>query len=155
MKKSFLLTAAIVSSLAFVSTSCEEDDVDPVTVTIDSSQPQGTITVSKSGTFIAQNDAPTQGMAELVQDESGAYFVSLSDDFTTQLATGTVSLFLAQQAAFKTGMPDGTQRAVGAINSNGAQSFKVVMPEGVGAFTHVVLWCSTAGVQFGYAPLAQ
>lgn len=155
MKKVSIYLIAALSSLSLF-TSCSDDDAETITVTetvtVDSSVPTGTTTVSRSGNFVAESGAPTTGSASIITDADGEYFVTLSDDFATNQATGTVSIFLAQSATFSDDPSLGLQKAVGAINKDGAAYFKLADAPAA-AYTHVILWCSTAGVPFGNAEL--
>ncbi len=132
-------------------TSCSKD---PVEIVVDSSQPQGTLTVSKTGTIVEQSDTKSKGTITLVKDSKGTEFLKFSTDFMTVLATGTVSVYLSTSAVFKTspgtGNPD--LRLVGPIARNGELFFKMD-PTVPSKFTHVILWCGTASVPFGNAQL--
>ncbi|MBK8389500.1 MAG: hypothetical protein IPL23_09615 [Saprospiraceae bacterium] len=80
--------------------------------------------------------------------------MKLGSDFTTVLATGTVSVYLSTSATFKAdpgkGNPD--LKLIGIISKNGEQYFKMTTaPEA--KFTHLILWCGSANVPFGYAML--
>lgn len=142
---SFLLLAC-----ALMITSCSKEE----TVTIDSSQPNGTFTVARTGTLTAQSDTPTEGTVELGTDSDGTNFLRFGSDFKTELATGTVSLYFSTSDTFTaspgTGNPD--LRLVGAVQQNGERFLK--LDSAVSAnFTHIILWCNTAGVPFGNARL--
>jgi hypothetical protein len=147
MKKLIYLFAIV----AFGITSCSDDTE---TITIDSSKPNGTFTTAKSGTFVAQSDTPTAGMAQLGTDSDGVQFLRFSESFTTQFATGTVSVYLSTSAVFVaspgTGNPD--LKLVGPTLKAGETFFKLD-PAAPSKFTHVILWCGTASVPFGYAAL--
>lgn len=149
MKKNFLFIGMVVLSLTMMFTSCSKEEI-----ITDSSKPVGTFTVSKSGTFVAENGAPSKGKVELGADENQVNFLALGSDFTTQLATGTVSVYLSTSNTFTAdpgnGNPDLKQ--VGAINANGQQYIKLATAVD-SKFTHVILWCNSAGVQFGNAAL--
>lgn len=155
MKINFFTIALLLLSLSFTAVSCDkEEDVDPITVTIDSSQPQGDFTVTRMGTFTAQNDAPTAGTAEFGTDAEGTNFLRFGSDFTTQLATGTVSVYLSTSDTFTADPGNGNPdlKLVGSISANGAQAFKLNAAPAA-TFTHVILWCNTASVPFGNAAL--
>jgi len=135
----------------FTITSCSKD---PVEIVVDSSQPQGTLTVSKTGAIVEQSDTKSKGTITLVKDSKGTEFLKFSSDFMTVLATGTVSVYLSTSDVFKaspgTGNPD--LRLVGPIAKNGELFFKMD-PTVPSKFTHVILWCGTASVPFGNAHL--
>lgn len=144
--------ALLLMSVTLLFTACNNDD-DNVEI-IDSSLPNGELTVQRSGTFVAQNGTPTQGMAQVGTDDDGATFLRFSDDFMTELATGTVSIFLSTSDTFTadpgSGNPD--LSLIGVVNGNGEAFYK--QTGGIDSkFTHVILWCGTANIPFGYAPL--
>jgi hypothetical protein len=145
MKKLIYLFAIVTLGI----TSCTKD---AVTVTVDSSKPDGTFTVTKSGTFTAQSSTPTVGMAQLGTDSKGVQFLKFSSNFTTQFATGTVSVYLSTSMNFvaspDTGNPD--LKLIGPVQKAGENFFKIA-PSADAKFTHVILWCGTAGVPFGNA----
>ncbi len=136
---------------AFTITSCSKD---AETITVDSSKPDGAFTVSKSGTFVAQNSTPTVGMAQLGTDSKGVQFLKFSSNFTTQFATGTVSVYLSTSMNFVaspgTGNPD--LKLIGPVQKAGENFFKIA-PSADAKFTHVILWCGTASIPFGNAEI--
>jgi hypothetical protein len=151
MKKIILsvFAMAIVSITAF---SCSDDETK--TVTVDSSLPDGNFSVSKMGTLIAQNGTPTKGKIEIGTDSKGATFVHLGTDFTTELGTGTATVYLSKTATFtaspSTGNPD--LKLVGVVNRNGEFYFKLnsVAPTGL---NYIIIWCASANVPFGNGEL--
>ena len=147
-----LAFALLATSVAF--TACDDDDDEATTITIDSSQPQGDFTVSRSGDFVAENGTPTMGTASLGTDSDGTNFLQFSDDFTTQLATGTVTVYLSTSETFTpdpmNGNPD--LELVGSIRDNGEQNFRLESAP-ASTFTHVILWCASANIPFGNAEL--
>lgn len=152
MKSGIFSIALLLLCFSFTLTSCGDDDTE--IVTIDSSLPSGTLNVDRSGSFTAQNDTPTQGDIESGTDDNSTNFLRLANNFTTEQATGTVSVYLSTSEVFTaspgTGNPD--LMLIGSIRSNGEQFFKLdsAIPAN---FTHVILWCNTAGIPFGYGPL--
>lgn len=152
MKSGIFSIALLLLCFSFTLTSCGDDDQE--IVTIDSSLPSGTLSVVRSGSFIAQNDTPTQGDVEYGTDDNSTNFVRLANNFTTELATGTVSVYLSTSDVFtpspENGNPD--LMLIGSIRSNGEQFFKLdaAIPAN---FTHVILWCNTASIPFGNSPL--
>ncbi|MCB0644642.1 MAG: DM13 domain-containing protein, partial [Phaeodactylibacter sp.] len=129
---------------------CEKEDPQPEI--IDSSLPTGTLTVARSGDFTAQNSTPTAGTAALGTDDDGETFLRFNNGFMTELGTGTVSVYLSTSENFvadpMNGNPD--LRVVGAVSKNGDNYFKL---DGAvdSKFTHVILWCGSANIPFGYA----
>ncbi|MFM2392243.1 MAG: hypothetical protein RLZZ546_220 [Bacteroidota bacterium] len=151
MRIKFFLFASL---LAFATLSFQSCTKDPIETIVDSSLPIGAFTSARSGSIVAQSDTGSKGTATLGQDTKGTYFLKLGSDFQTVLATGTVSLYLSTSAMFKAdpgkGNPD--LKLVGIIAKNGETYFKLSSaPDS--KFTHMILWCGTAGVPFGNANL--
>jgi hypothetical protein len=148
MKKIFFATLLAATTLLFA---CSKDGD---TVTIDSSLPDGAFTATRAGAFTAQNSTPTAGTAELGTDAKGMSFLRFLPNFTTQLATGTVTVYFSTSASFvanpAAGNPD--LRLVGIVGKNGEMYFKLNAPIPAN-FTHVILWCGTASIPFGNARL--
>jgi hypothetical protein len=146
MKKLIYLFAILALGI----TSCTKD---AVTVTVDSSKPDGAFTKSKSGTFV-KDEAPTTGMAELGKDSKGVQFLKFGSDFTTNFGTGTVSIYFSTSNKYVAdpGNSKGNLRLVGPALKAGETYFKLE-PALDAKFTHVILWCGTANVQFANAPL--
>lgn len=144
---SFIVLAGVFLTASL--SSCNEE-----TITVDTSLPQGTFSVDRSGTFVDQNAAGSTGTASLGTDEEGTQFLKLSSDFMTAVGTGTVTVYFSTSmdyvASPETGNPD--LRLIGFVQENGEHYFKVdpVLESG---FTHVILWCGSASVPFGYAAL--
>ncbi len=141
----------VFALLAFGLASCSED---AQTITIDSSKPDGAFTASKSGSFVAQSSTSTAGMAQLGTDSKGVQFLRFSENFTTEFGTGTVSVYFSTSMEFvpDPGNSKGNLRLVGPTLKAGETFFKLD-PAVASKFTHVILWCGTASVPFGYAPL--
>lgn len=148
--KNFLLVA--LAAHAFPFQACDDDD-DNTTV-IDSSQPQGQFTATKNGTFVEQNATGSKGQVQLGTDGEGVQFLRFGSDFNTSFATGTVTVYLSTSQNFvpdpAAGNPD--LRLLGPVTQAGENYFKL-SPEAEAKFTHVILWCASANVPFGYAPL--
>lgn len=149
--KNLVFLLLLMTSIAFVTTSCNDDDE---TTTTDSSLPTGKFTAQRDGALVAQNGTPTKGTAEIGTDEDGEQFVRFASDFMTELGTGTVTVYLSksQTIMFDPGKGNPSVRIVGLVGKNGESFHKVSTPAG-SEFTHVVLWCGSASIPFGYAPL--
>lgn len=151
MKHRFFSPLVLLFAIVFVASSCSDDD-DPVI--IDSSMPNGTTTVLRSGGLTAENSTPTAGTVEIIQDEDNTFFLRFGDNFTTELATGTVSVYFSTSSVFMADPGNGNPdlSLVGVVKSNGEQFFKL---EGSVSsnFTHVILWCNSASIPFGNAEL--
>lgn len=146
--KSFFLPILTVATLAFAA--CEKEKE----VIVDPTKPQGAFVVAKSGTFTEQNATGSKGAAQLGKDEDGAHFLKLGADFNSSFATGTVTVYLSTSMTFKTdpgkGNPD--LRLIGPVSKAGETYFRLD-PAPDAKFTHVILWCASANVPFGYALL--
>jgi Electron transfer DM13 len=150
-----LLSITAIALLSIVSiTSCTKEKTVTVEVPVDSSQPIGAFSATKSGTITAQNMTGSKGAVKLGTDSKGTQFVQFGADFETVLATGTVTVYLSTSETFTaspgTGNPD--LRLIGTVTKNGAHNFKL-SPVADAKFTHVILWCGTAAVPFGNAKL--
>ena len=148
MKNKFFMIALLAAAMF---ASCTKTET--VTVTTDSGVPD-VFTKLKGGTLIADKAGNTKGMFQVGTDTKGQNFAKFSSDFVTEQGTGTVTVYMSTSADFKaspgTGNPD--LKLIGSISKNGEQFIKLTgAPEA--KFTHVILWCGTAGVRFGYAPV--
>ncbi len=146
--RNILLTFFSIALFSLVS--CTKTE----TVTVDTALPQGNFAKLKMGTLVAQNGTPTKGMVNTGKDDQGVYFVKFGSDFTTELGTGTVTVYLSTSATYKAdpgkGNPD--LKIVGLVNKNGEQYLKLTgAPDS--KFTHIIIWCGSASVPFGNAPL--
>ena len=147
MKKLLLAIVVIVVGL----TSCSKD---AVTVTVDSSKPDGTFTSAKSGTFVAQNGTPSAGTAQLGTDSKSIQFLKFGSDFKTEFGTGTVTVYLSTSMTFVAdpGKGNPALKLVGPVSKAGEAYFKLD-PAADAKFTYVILWCGTANIPFGNAKL--
>jgi hypothetical protein len=167
MKQIIFTTASVFSMLALVAiSSCSDDEpetitetvtvieTDTITVEVDSALPMGMFTVTRQGSLVAQSGTPTEGAVELGQDTQNSHFIRFGDDFMTELATGTVGIFLSTSAVYTpdpgNGNPD--LRLVGNVRGNGEMFIKLDA-EPDAKFTHIILWCATASIPFGNAEL--
>ncbi len=149
-KQLFFLPFLLMLTIAF--SSCEKDD--DMTQVVDPTVPTGAFTADASGSLTAQSGTPTSGDVELGMDEDGDNFLHFANNFTTNLATGTVTIYLSTSDTFTpdpgNGNPD--LQLIGAVRTTGDSYYKI---DGAvdSKFTHVILWCGTANIPFGYAPL--
>ncbi|MDZ4706954.1 MAG: hypothetical protein SH818_01015 [Saprospiraceae bacterium] len=127
---------------------------DAETITVDTSVPQGTFSTLKQGNIVEQNSTGSKGLIQLGQDSKGILFVKFGSDFTTVLATGTVTVYLSTSNTFKAdpgkGNPD--LKLVGFVSKNGEMFMKLNSPV-ESKFTHLILWCGSANIPFGNAEL--
>jgi hypothetical protein len=147
MKKGFLLSMLFALVALTSCTKTEE-------VIVDTAVPVGAFTATKTGALTAQNSTPTKGTASIGTDTKGTSFVKLGSDFTTELGTGTATLYLSTSATYKaspgTGNPD--LKLVGIIGKNGEQNFKLAAAPDA-KFSYVIVWCGSAAIPFGNAML--
>lgn len=132
--------------------SCSENN-DPITV--DPTQPTGTLSVIRSGSFIDQNASGSKGVAELGTDTQGKEFLKFSPDFNTALATGTVTVFLSTSNEFRPDPGNGNPNllVLGPVREAGENFFAIPTGESTSKYTHVILWCGSVAIPFGNAPL--
>ncbi len=152
MKRKFVRLASIFSVFAFVLVGCSDDDTE--TITIDTGLPVGDFEVDSQGDLVAESGTPTQGTVQLGTDSEGTNFLRFSDDFTTELGTGTVAIFLSTSSVYTADPANGNPdlRLIGNVESNGEMFVKLdSAPQA--KFTHIILWCATAGIPFGNAEL--
>ncbi|MGS0524774.1 hypothetical protein ACU8V7_05805 [Zobellia nedashkovskayae] len=105
--RNFSIALLALAMTTFV-VSCSDDDTEIETVTVtetetievDSSLPVGDLAVAASGNLTAESGTPTQGLVELGIDTGDTNFVHFADDFTTELGTGTVGIFLSTSETF-------------------------------------------------------
>ena len=152
MRKPFaLLLLLSLAPLGF--SACSNDD-DPDPQTVSTPDPVGNLASLKTGTIAPQNGTPTTGTLALVRDNQNQEYVQLNMDFMSDFHTGTVTVYLAKAAtnigAQRTAAASNV-KAVGFVNKNGKQFLRL---DGSSAnFSHVVIYCETAEINFGAAPL--
>ncbi len=141
-----LLSLTLMAALS----ACEKE----VEVIVDPTKPKGVFTVSKSGTFTEQNATGSKGAAQLGTDTDGIQFLKFGSDFSTTFATGTVTVYLSTSMTFTPDPGNGNPllRLVGPVSKAGENFFRLD-PMAETKFTHVILWCGSANVPFGYAKL--
>ncbi len=148
MKKTFAIIAFTVVSFL----GCKKSET--VTVTEDANLPSGSFTVQRKGTLVAQNGTPTAGTVELGADAQSVNYFHLGKDFKTELGTGTTSIYLSTSATYKADPANGNPDLflIGIVKANGESYFKLTsaIPS---KFTHVIIWCGSAGIPFGNAPI--
>lgn len=136
-----------VLALGFLA-SCAED------VIIDPTLPQGEFTVTRSGNLVDQNGAGSMGVTEIGTDEEGTQFLRLGNNFTTKFSTGTVTVYLSTSETYVADPGNGNPalRLLGVTSAAGEQYFRIA-PAAGNNFTHVIIWCASAGIPFGNARL--
>lgn len=148
MKNLFLIL--LITPLLF--TACGDETE---TMIVDLSQPQGEFEVSRSGSFVDQNDAGSTGNVELGTDSENQEFLRFNDSFNTAIGTGTVTVYLSTSETFTADPMNGNPDLllIGPVRNQGENFFEI--PEGVSTskYTHVILWCNSVSIPFGYAEL--
>ncbi|WP_194778339.1 DM13 domain-containing protein [Pararhodonellum marinum] len=144
MKKIFLYTLLIIA------VSCSNDESPTV---LDASRPNGTFSVTRSGSFIDQNGAGSMGTASLGTDTQNTAFLVFDQSFRTALATGTVTVFLSTSETFTPDPANGNPNLLllGPVRNPGENFFRIPQNSDTSPFSHVILWCGSVGVPFGYA----
>ncbi|MBU2947175.1 DM13 domain-containing protein [Zobellia uliginosa] len=164
MKNRNFSIALLAMAMTTFMVSCSDDDVETVTVTetitetetveVDSSLPVGDLTVARSGNLTAESGTPTEGLVELGVDTEDSNFVHFSDDFMTELGTGTVGIFLSTSETFTADPGNGNPdlMLIGNVQDNGERYIKLdATPDA--KYTHIILWCATANIPFGNVAL--
>jgi len=148
LKVLFFALLSIASIISF--SACEKEKE----VIVDPTIPKGTFSATKSGTFVEQNATGSKGAAQLGTDEDGVQFLKFGTDFNSSFATGTVTVYLSTSMTFTPDPANGNPflRLVGPVSKAGENYFRLV-PAADAKFTHVILWCGSANVPFGYAKL--
>jgi hypothetical protein len=146
MKKLFLFLLVIV----FVA--CSEDEGP---VSIDSALPIGSLTVQRTGNFVDQDGAGSKGSASLGTDTQGTSFLAFNSEFSTALATGTVTVFLSTSETFTPDPANGNPNLllIGPVRNAGENFFRIPSGADLNKYTHVILWCGSVGIPFGNALL--
>lgn len=147
--KSFFIAA----TFSILLSSCKKKD-DPTPTTVYTSGPVGDQTSLKTGSLVNVDGPGTSGTLAIVQDGNGDQFVKLNSDFMSGFSTGTVVVYLAktnESIKVQRTAAASNVKAVGFVNSNGLHYLK--LPSSFTGYSNVVLYCETAEVNFGYAPL--
>jgi hypothetical protein len=147
MKRIFVLSATLIAL------GCKSDDPTASGPT-NQVNPPVQRTVVKTGTFSGQNGYATSGGVEIVRDSTGAEFVLTRSDFRVSGGAGTITAWLTDGTGAGNLNSSSTKVHVGTINSGfaGVYTFPIPAP-GLGAHSHVVMFCQSARVNFGNAAL--
>lgn len=151
MRLTTVLFSTFLAATVLSFTACEKETEE---VLVDNSVPQGAFTVSKMGSIIEQNGTGSKGAVKLGTDANGVQFVQFGADFQTVLATGTVTVYLSTSQDFVADPGNGNPnlRLIGIVQKNGEQYFKLD-PKAETKFSHLILWCGSAAIPFGYTAL--
>lgn len=151
MKKVLLIASIALFSLS----SCKKETETVIeTVTVNADQPNGTFSAQRSGTFVEQNSTGTMGEARIGNDSNGDQFVYLTNGFISNFGTGTLTIYLSTSMDYVPDPMNGNPnlKLLGVVTQSGNQYYKVDMPVEEN-FSHVILWCASANIPFGYAAL--
>ena len=135
--------------LAFAA--CKKDDTAVENPPADTSKPTGTFTAARSGIFQKQNGYNAEGTAQLGSDEASNQWLRLAPNFNASLSTGAVTLYLSKNQSLLLGSA-GTFLRVDLVTTAGEHFYKIAPTVG-SDFKFAILWCASAGVQFGNAEL--
>ncbi len=137
----------ILLCLTFIS--CQKDD------TVDSpsnpGMPSGMFSANRSGAFMEQNGYNAEGTAQLGSDEANTQWLRLASDFNASLSTGAVTVYISQNQNLTLNAPNSFRR-LDLVTTPGEHFYKVEPAVG-NDFKFAILWCASAGVQFGNAEL--
>ena len=122
----------------------------------------GVLTEVRSAAFVADGAGGTPdatGTARISRGEGGKLYVELGADFKQEEGPGDTQLLLARGMNNIAEQRDADASSVSAVvgtitnGATGAQTFTV--PDGVDVdqFDYAIVWCPTAGVNFGAASL--
>ncbi|MFC3881845.1 hypothetical protein ACFOSV_16740 [Algoriphagus namhaensis] len=150
MKK--ILNPFFLAMLVFavLSACSDSDDMKPKDKLPDAEAPTN-FEVQKGGTLTAQSSTNTRGMFQIVKDDTGAYFVRLTSDFTTKFSTGTVTVYLSDSDRLDLSQ-SGSFQLVSVVGKAGEHFFPLAAaPDS--KFTHGIIWCGAAAIPFGFTLL--
>lgn len=137
-----LLESAVLLACENISEEFSMDDIAQVT---------GQLEVIKSGSLTSQSGAGTRGSVQLVKDQAGKYYITLSENFMTKFSTETVTVYLSTSSSLRLN-ESGSFQLLGLANKPGAHFFE--LPGNVDPkYTHGIIWCGAAAIPFGNALL--
>jgi hypothetical protein len=138
----------LILTLLLIGSSCSDsmDELPANNVDV-----MGTFEIIKGGTLSSQSSTKTIGMVQIIQDNTGKYFIRLSDDFDTKFSTGTVTVYLSTSASLKLN-ETGSFQLIGIVNMPGEHFYELnEFPDE--KFTHGIIWCGAAAIPFGNSRL--
>lgn len=145
-------------ALAAAIVACGDDDDGPAA---GSGGGNPSLTVIRSG--VLANDgaggAPNaSGTVELGMDAGGGMFIRLGADFAQEMGPGDTQLILASSADNVDAQRmrgDAVSPSLGTIPNgfSGAETYEIPSGTNPADFSHIIVWCPTAGVNFGAAEL--
>lgn len=130
---------------------CKKDDASPTTPPDGADKLVGAFAAARSGNFQKQNGYNAEGTAQIGADEAGSQWLRLGPDFDASLSTGAVTIYLSQNQNLSLNAP-GSFLRVDLVTVAGEHFYKIE-PAVTADFKFAVLWCASAGVQFGNAEM--
>ena len=151
MRLKSVLYSTFLAATVLAFAACQKETEE---VLVDKNLPQGELTVSKTGSITEQNGTGSKGTVKLGTDTNGVQFVKFGPDFQTVLATGTVTVYLSTSMDYVADPGNGNPslRLIGIVQKNGEQDF-TLDPKADTKCSHIILWCGSASVPFGFAAL--
>ena len=142
-----ITTWPILLLIAFVSCKKEDTALNPG----NAEMPAGLFSTVRSGVFQKQNGYNAEGTAQLGSDESNTQWLRLAPDFNTSLSTGAVTVYISQNQNLALNAANSFRR-LDLVTIPGEHFYKIDPAVG-NEFKFAILWCASAGVQFGNAEL--
>jgi hypothetical protein len=106
---------------------------------------------TSSGIFMGQGGYPVSGKVELGKNSINKNVVRLNPDFNTAIHTGSVTMYLSKNINLKLSDTN-SHIKFGVVNTNGEHYLGLnATPDST--YKYVIVWCQSAGVQFGSATL--
>ncbi len=146
------LQISILFLLSFAIHACqkEETPVDDPKVE-QPGLPSGNFKADRSGVFQSQNGYKAAGTAQIGTDEAGKQWLRFGTDFDASLSTGAVTVYVSQNQNLLLSNTS-TYRRLDLVKKPGEHHFKIEPSVGLD-FKFAILWCASAGVQFGNSEL--
>ena len=156
LRKASLL--ALTSILTCTLAACGDDDSDSGHDPAET----GDLTTTLVGTFTndGAGGAPNaSGSVSVGMNDEGALFVVLGSNFSQEMGPGDTQLYLAQSGdnldTQRGADTDSVSEALGTIANgySGSLTFPIPATINLDDLSYVVVWCPTAGINFGSAAL--
>jgi hypothetical protein len=139
----------LMALVLFINISCDKEDVQ-----VDNGGSVETTEMTtklSSGTFNGENGYAVSGTAALTKSSVNKYFIEFADSFKSSFAAGSVALYTSSTAKLDLGKSS-TFSKFGVTNKNGKQTYELGADFNLNQ-KYVIVWCFSAGVQFGSAEL--
>lgn len=140
--------------MLFSLAACQKDEksIDPDVITpSNQGLPTGLFSAARAGVFQKQNGYNAVGTAQIGNDAANVQWLRLAPDFNASLSTGAVTLYLSKNQNLNLSVSDSFRR-IELVTTPGEHFYKLD-PVVASDFKFAVLWCASAGVQFGNAEL--